>query len=71
MRNNWREVHSLQSTSDPNLVKDGFEDNPSALIKDDGESRPRGIRWGKQLGLEFKVEISKFEGQLNLEEFID
>ena len=71
MRNNWREVHSSHSTSESNLVKDGFEDNPFASSEDDRGRTLRRASRGKQPALDFKVEIPEFEGQLYLDQFID
>ena len=44
MRNNRREVYNSHSTSESNLFKDGFEDNPFASSEDDGERRLTRLR---------------------------
>ena len=53
------------------MVKYGFEDNHFAFSEEDGERWPKRTRQGKQLALDFKVEIPEFEGQLSPDEFID
>jgi len=71
IRNNRREVHSSCSTNESNSVKDGSDDNPFALSEYDRERRPRRIRRGRHIALNFKVEILEFESQVNPNEFID
>jgi len=51
-------------------VGEESEGNPFATSDEDLERRPRRTRRGKQLAFDFKVEIPKFETQLNLDEFI-
>jgi len=70
MRNNRREIRSSHS-SDSQSVGEESEGNPFATSDEDLERRPRRARTGKQLALDFKVEISEFEGQLNPDEFIE
>ena len=62
MRNNLREIQSSHSTSESNSVEDGSDSNPFASSEDEGESRLRRPRRGKQLALDFKVEILEFQG---------
>ena len=64
MRNNRRKIRSSHS-SDSQLVGEESEGNPFAASDEDLERRARRARRGKQLALDFKVEISEFEGQLN------
>jgi len=71
MRNNCRNIQSSHSTSEPYSVKDESKDNPFAYSEDGEERRPRRSRRGKELAMDFKVEISEFEGQVNPDEFID
>ena len=47
------------------------EGNPFATSDEDLERRPRRSRKGKQLTLDFKVEIPEFDGQLNPDEFVE
>ena len=70
MRNNRREIQSSHS-SDSQSVGEESEGNPFATSDEDLERRPRRARRGKQLALDFKVEIPEFEGQLNPDEFIE
>ena len=53
------------------MVGEESEGNPFATSDEDLQRRPRRVRRGKQLALDFKVEIPKFEGQLNPDEFIE
>ena len=52
------------------MVDEESEGNPFATSDEDRERRPRRTRRGNQLALDFKLEILKFEGQLNPDEFI-
>jgi len=52
-------------------VGEESEGNPFATSDKDLERRPIRARRGKQLALDFKVEIPEFEGQLNPDEFIE
>ena len=70
MRNTRREIRSSHS-SDSQSVGGDSDGNPFATSDEDLERRPRRSRKGKQLALDFKVEIPEFEGQLNLDEFIE
>ena len=71
MRNNRREIQSSHYTSESNAVEHEYERNPFTSSEEEGERRPR-IPWeGKQLALDFKVEILEFESQLNPDGFID
>ena len=57
IKNNRREIQSSHSTSESNSVEDESESNPFASSEEEGERRPRRPRRGKQLALDFKVEI--------------
>ena len=70
MRNNRREIRSSHS-SDSHSVEEESGDNPFATSDEELERRPRRARRGKQLAMDFKVEIPEFEGQLNPDEFIE
>jgi len=70
MRNNRREIQSSHS-SDSQSMGEESEGNPFATSDEDLERRPRRARRGKQLALDFKVDILEFEGQLNPNVFIE
>lgn len=70
MRNNRREIRSSHS-SDSHSVGEESEDNPFATSDEELERRPRRARRGKQLAMDFKVEIPEFEGQLNPDDFVE
>ena len=71
MRNNRKEIQSSHSTSESHSVEEESEGKPFASSGEDEERRSRRSGRGKQLALDFKVEILEFEGQLNPDEFID
>jgi len=64
-------MQSYHSPSESQSVDEESEGNPFATSDEDREMRLGGIRRGKPLALDFKVEIPEFEGQLNSDEFID
>jgi len=71
MRNNRRDIQSSHSISEPNSDEDEIKGNPFASSEDSKERRPESSRRGEQVVMDFKLEISKFKGQLNPAEFID
>jgi len=71
MRKNRREIQSSHSTSESNLIEDGSKSNPFASSEEEEVRRPRRPRQAKKLASNFKVKILEFEGQLNLDEFVD
>ena len=71
MRNNRKKIQSAHFISESHSVVEEYEGNPFASSEDDEERRPRRSRRGKQLALDFTVEILEFEGQLHPDKFID
>jgi len=64
MGNNQREVQSSHSTNEP-MVTEESENNAIATNDEEKEKRLRRARKGKQLAIDFTVEILEFEGQHN------
>ena len=71
MRNNRRELQSSRSTSVSHSADEESESNPFGTSKEDEVREPRRSQGGKQIYVDFKLEIPEFEGQLNADEFLD
>jgi len=71
MKNNWKEIQSSCSASGFESTEEVTESNPFTSSDEDEERRPRRTRRGKQLAMDFKVEIPEFEGQLDSDDFVE
>jgi len=69
MGKNRREVQSSRSSSESEAPREEAEEEASDFSLE--ERRHRRSRRSKQPSMDFKVEISKFEGQLNPNDFLD
>ena len=65
MKNNQREHQSSRSTSISHSADEESESNPFGTTEEEDEREPRRRSGGKQPSMVFKVEIPKFERQLN------
>jgi len=71
MRNNRREIQSFHSVKEFEPSEEEVESHPLDSSDEEEEQRPKRSRRTTHHAMDFKVDISEFEGKQNPDDFLD